>query len=331
MRVLVTGGTGFVGGAIVRRLVERGDDVRVLARGLSGTRVPPGVEMIRGDVAEPGAVARATAGRDVVFHVAAKAGIAGSAPSFRRANVEGTERVLEACRRHGTPRLVYTSSPSVVFDGRDVEGGDESLPYPRRHDAPYPATKAEAERLVLAAADDGFATVALRPHLVWGPGDNHLVPRILARARAGVLRRVGDGRNRVDATYIDNVADAHLLAADRLSPGGPISGRAYFITNGEPWPLRDLMDRILACAGLPPVTRSVSPRVAVAVGWALEMLHRLAGSEGEPRMTRFLARELATSHWFDISAARRDLGYEPRVTMEEGFRRLEEWLRAGGA
>ncbi len=331
MRVLVTGGTGFLGRAVVDRLVARGDAVQVLARGHLGTDLPAGVQLFRGDVGDLSSVADAARGCELVIHTAALAGISGPVRDFLRANVEGTRNVVEACRRHRILRLVHTSTPSVVFNGMDMEGVTESVPLASRFEAAYPATKAAAERIVVEANGPDLATVALRPHLVWGPGDHHLVPRILARARAGSLRLVGDGLKRVDSTYIDNAADAHLLAADRLAPGSPVAGKAYFISNGEPLPMRDLLDRILAAAGLPPVTRSVSPAAAVLAGRVLETLHAVLGREGEPRMTRFLARELSTAHWFDISAARRDLGYEPRVTIDEGMRRLEAWVRGGGA
>ena len=234
MNALVTGGGGFLGGAIVRRLRARGDEVRSLSRGRYPALRRPRRQQIQGDVADAGAVDAAVAGCDVVFHVAAKAGVWGRYAEYHRANVVGTENVLAACRRHGVRRLVYTSSPSVVFDGRDMEGVDESVPYPAHYEAHYPQTKAEAERLVLAANGPDLATVALRPHLIWGPGDNHLVPRILARGRAGRLRRIGRANKLIDSIYIDNAADAHLLAADRLAPGSPVAGKAYFISNGEP-------------------------------------------------------------------------------------------------
>ena len=331
MRVLVRGGTGFLGRAVVERLVARGDEVRVLARGHRATDLPAGVELHRGDVANLAAVANAAAGCGLVFHTAALAGIAGPREEYVRANVDGTRNVVEACRRRGVPRLVHTSTPSVVFDGSDMEGVDESVPLATRFEAHYPATKAAAERLVLEADGPELATVALRPHLVWGPGDHHLVPRLLARARAGTLALVGDGSKRVDATYIDNAADAHLAAAERLAPGAPCAGRAYFISDGTPLPMRELLGRILAAAGLPPVGRTVSPAAALAAGRVLETIHSLLGRPGEPRMTRFLARELSTAHWFDIGAARRDLGYEPRVGMDEGMARLAAWIRGGGA
>jgi nucleoside-diphosphate-sugar epimerase len=330
MNALVTGGGGFLGGAIVRRLRARGDAVRSLSRRRYPELDALGVEQHQGEVADPTAVLRAAAGCHIVFHVAARAGLGGRYADYHRANVLGTENVLAACRTLGIPRLVHTSSPSVVFNGKDMEGVDESVSYPDHFEAHYPRTKALAEQAVLRANGSGLATVALRPHLIWGPGDNHLVPRILARARAGRLRRIGRHSKLIDSVYIDNAADAHLLAADRLRPGSVVAGKAYFITQGEPLPLWDLINHILHAAGLPPVTRSVPRSVAFAVGWMLETTYALLGRQDEPPMTRFLARELTTAHWFDIRAARRDLGYEPKVTLEEGLRRLGEWLRALG-
>jgi 2-alkyl-3-oxoalkanoate reductase len=323
MNALVTGGGGFLGGAVVRQLLARGDTVRSFSR----QRYPDsGVEQIQGDIVDAAAVDRAVAGCDVVFHVAAKAGVWGSADEYHRANVVGTENVIAACRRNGVSRLVFTSSPSVVAAGHDIAGGDESLPYPRRYLAHYPRTKAIAERLVLNANSPDLATVALRPHIIWGPGDNHLIPRLIERARAGKLRQVADGANMVDVTYVDNAAVAHLLAADRLTPGSPVAGKAYFISQGEPVLLWPFINRILALAGLPPVTRRVPMMAAYTAGALLETAYRVLGRTDEPRMTRFLARQLGTSHWFDISAARRDLSYQPTVSTEEGLRRLGEWL-----
>jgi 2-alkyl-3-oxoalkanoate reductase len=327
MNALVTGGGGFLGGAIVRRLVARGDRVRSLSRGCYPKLDAIGVEQIQGDMADAVAVDAAVAACDVVFHVAAKAGVWGPYANYHRANVIGTQRILDACRKHAVHRLVYTSSPSVVFNGRDLEGVDESAPYPAHYEAAYPKTKAEAERLVLAANSPDLATVALRPHLIWGPGDNHLTPRILKRGRAGRLRRIGRANKLIDSVYIDNAADAHLLAADRLSPGSPIAGRAYFITNGEPTRLWDLVNGILAAGGVAPVTRSAPAWLVYTVGWLLETAYAVLRRRDEPPMTRFLARELTTAHWFNIEAARRDLGYEPKVSIAEGLSRLAVGLR----
>ncbi len=327
-RILVTGGGGFLGGAIVGRLVAEGKAVRSFSRGSYPELERLGVEQVQGDLGDADAVDRACQGCDLVHHVAAKAGVWGDRDDFVRANVAGTRNVLAACRRQGIARLVYTSSPSVVFDGRDLEGVDESIPYSRRFTAFYPQTKAEAEREVLEANGPDLATVALRPHLIWGPGDTHIVPGIVARARAGQLRRIGKQDHLVDFTYIDNAAHAHILAAEKLHPGSQVAGRAYFLSDGRPVLLWEFINRILAAAGAPPATKTVSPRVAYALGWLLEKLWATFPLPGEPRLTRFLAEELSTSHWFDIGAARRELGYQPVVEMEEGLTRLREWLNS---
>ena len=327
MKALVTGGGGFLGKAVVRLLVERGWQVRSFSRGQYPELSAMGVEQAVGDLADAAVVEAAHKGCDIVFHVAAKPGIWGAYEEFSSANVVGTENVIAACRRHGVGRLVHTSSPSVVFDGRDMEGVDESVPYPDHYEAHYPATKAVAERLVLAANGPGLATVSLRPHLIWGPEDNHLVPRIIARGKAGRLRRIGSRPCLVDSVYVDNAAMAHVLAADRLEAGSPVAGKTYFITNGEPLPLWEMVNRILAAGNVPPVTRTISPSLACLLGLLMENFFRVLRLPGEPPMTRFVARELSTAHWFDIGAARRDLGYEPQVTIDEGLRRLGAWLQ----
>jgi nucleoside-diphosphate-sugar epimerase len=325
IHALVTGGGGFLGGAVVRMLVERGDRVRSFSRGRYPGLDALGVEQRQGDLAEPEPVAAACEGVEVVFHVAARAGVWGNEEDYRRTNLVGTRNVIEACRRHGVDRLVYTSSPSVVFGGVDMAGVDESVPYPRQWATAYQRSKAAAERAVRSAADERLRTVCLRPHLIWGPKDNHLVPRIIARA--GSLRIIGDGTNRVDTVYVDNAARAHLQAADRLAESPELSGRCYFVSQGDPVPLWDMVNAILHAAGLPPVERKVPLWAARSVGAVLEAVYKVFGLPGEPKMTRFLAEELATEHWFDIGAARRDLGYEPEVSMEEGLRRLADWLR----
>ena len=327
LTALVTGGGGFVGRAVVDQLLARGDRVRSLARGDYPDLTESGVEVLRGDLIDAAAVREACMGCDVVYHVAAKAGIWGSYAGYYDANVRGTRHVLAACAAQGVKRLVYTSSPSVVFDGRSMAGVDESVPYPPRHRSHYAATKALAEQAVLAANGATLRTVALRPHLIWGPRDNHIVPRLVRQARAGTLRRVGDGSNRVDTTYIDDAARAHLLAADALDTNPRAAGRPFFISQGEPTPLWELVDGILAAAGCRAVTRAVPRPVAWAAGAVLEAAYTLFRLEGEPRMTRFVADELATTHWFDITAARRELGYEPATSIAEGLRRLETWMR----
>jgi nucleoside-diphosphate-sugar epimerase len=325
-RVLVTGGGGFLGTAVSRLLRRRGLAVRSLSRTPHPHLDELGVEQVRGDVADAPAVARAVEGCGTVFHIAAKAGLWGPEREYRRANVDGTWNILEACRAAGVPRLVYTSSPSVVFNGEHLPGADESAPYPSRFDAAYPETKAIAEQLVLAANSPALSTVSLRPHLIWGPGDNNLLPRIIARARSGRLRRIGRVNALIDPVYIDNAAEAHVLASDHLGPGSPAAGRAYFITQGETIPVWDMINALLRAAHMEPVRRSIPRLLAIAGAGTLEAAYRLSGRDDEPPMTRFLARQLSTTHWFRIDAARRDLGYEPRVSIADGLRRLEDWL-----
>ena len=331
LTALVTGGGGFLGLAVVEQLLARGDRVRSFARGVYPGLAALGVEVLRGDLRDAQVVGQACAGCDVVFHVAAKAGIWGRYAVYYEPNVRGTQNVLAACREHGVHRLVYTSSPSVVFDGRSMEGVDESAPYPQKYHSHYSATKALAEQAVLAANGKTLRTLALRPHLIWGPRDNHLVPRIVSQGRAGTLRRVGDGTNKVDTTYIDNAARAHLLAADALATNPQAAGRPFFISQGEPMALSEIINGILAAAGLPPLTRSVPQPVAWSAGAILEAAYALLRLKGEPRMTRFVARELATAHWFDITAARTELGYEPAISITEGLHRLEAWLQERAA
>ena len=326
MKALVTGGGGFLGKAIVTLLRARGDEVRSFSRNAHPVLAELGAEHCRGELDDSAAVQRAVAGCDMVFHVAAKAGVWGPYEEYYRANVLGTKNVIAACRQHGVRRLVHTSSPSVVFDGSDMEGVDEAVPYPERFEAFYPQTKAEAEQLVLQANDGGLATVALRPHLIWGPEDNHLVPRILERGARGALRKIGTRECLADTLYIDNAALAHLQAADHLDIGSKVAGKVYFLSQGEPLPVWEVVNRILAAGGIPPVTRTISPALAYNVGAVLEKVYTLFKLKGEPRMTRFVARELSTAHWFDLSAARRDFGYQPVVSFDEGIERLREWL-----
>ncbi len=327
MKALVTGGGGFLGGVIARMLCEQGDQVVSISRSRYPELDRLGVGQVQGDLADPHALLKAAEGCAIIYHVAAKAGIWGRYDSFYQANVVGTQNVLKACREHGITKLVYTSSPSVVFDGSDVEGGDESLPYPAHFEAYYPQTKALAEQLVLAANSPQLATVSLRPHLIWGPGDNHLVPRIIAKGKSGGLRRIGKRPCLVDTVYVDNAARAHLQAAEKLTPGSPVAGKAYFISNGEPIALWEMVNRILAAGDLAPVTKTISPKAAYAIGALCEKLWGGLHLAGEPPMTRFVARELATAHWFDISAARQDFGYQPEVSIEEGLQKLREWLQ----
>jgi nucleoside-diphosphate-sugar epimerase len=332
MKILVTGGGGFLGQGLCRALVERGHDVTSFQRTFYPALEKIAVRQTLGDLADADAVSNAFAGQDAIFHNAAKAGAWGSYRSYYDANVRGTENVLTACRAHGIDRLVYTSTPSVTHSGRTpVEGGNEiDTPYGSHFKAPYPATKTIAEKAVLAANGARLATVALRPRLIWGPGDNQLLPRLVDRAKAGRLRFIAGGHNRMDTTYIDNVVLAHLNAFDHLAPGAACAGKAYFISNGEPMAAREIVNALLKATGTAAVDASIPYPVAYAAGAAMEAAWHLFPLKGEPPMTRFLAEQLSTAHWYDISAAKRDFGYVPAISIQEGLARLAIAWRSRG-
>ena len=324
MRILVTGGGGFLGQALCRGLVARGHDVVSFSRGHYPALDALGVHQVQGDLADRDAVRDAARGCEAIFHNAAKAGAWGRHADYHAANVTGTDHVIAACRAHGIARLVYTSSPSVTHRAtHPVAGGTaDDVPYGTHFKAAYPATKAIAERAVLAANDARLATVALRPRLIWGPGDQQLLPRLVQRARAGRLRIVGDGDNLIDTTYIDNAAQAHFDAFAALAPGAACAGRAYFISNGEPRPARAMINALLVAAGAPPVNKTLPFVAAYAIGMACETAWTLLSLRGEPPLTRFLAEQLATTHWYDMAPAMRDFGYVPGVSIDEVLKRL---------
>ncbi len=327
MKALVTGGGGFLGSAIVRALLERGDSVRSFSRSAHEALTELEVEQINGDLRSAEAVEAAVSGVDLVFHTAAKPPPWGDPADYDAINIDGTQNVIDACLAQGVRHLVYTSTPSVVASETVIEGGDEQLPYGTDFfGADYPRSKAEAEKRVLAACDTFLACVALRPHMIWGPGDPHFLPRFVERRRSGKLARIGSADPLVDTVYIDNAAQAHLLAADALQAGKDVSGKAYFITNDERIGLWTMVDRMLVAAGEQPVDKRVPLGLAKALAPVVEGAWRLFGLSGEPRLTRFLVHQVTTPHWFDISAAKRDLGYAPAVSVDEGLERLRSAL-----
>ena len=327
MITLVTGGTGFLGRRLVERLVADGREVVVLGRSPSTELAKLRVRFLQASLDDADRVRAACRGVETVFHVAARVGVWGRYDDFYRTNVLGSRALLEGCLSHGVHRLIYTSTPSVIYNGRDFAGANESLPLTTDCPSPYPLTKAIAERELLAANCSTFRTVALRPHLIWGVGDPHLVPRVLAQARRGRLRRVGEGKNRVDMVHVENAVDAHLLAETALKRSADLGGRAFFITNGEPVALWDWINALLIALAEPPITKTLSLRSARLIGAICEATWLTFQLRGEPPMTRFVAEELAKDHWFDISAARRDLGYAPRVSMADGTAELVAALK----
>lgn len=329
MKALVTGGGGFVGGYVVDRLLARGYEVRSFGRLQQPKLEERGVEVRCGDLADADAVKAACDGMDVVFHVAARAGVWGSWLSYYRPNVVGTRNVVAGSQACGVRRLIYTSTPSVVFNRKAIRGGNETMPYGRRWLCHYAHTKAIAEKEVLAANSDTLSVVALRPHLVFGPGDPHLLPRVIDSARSGQLKIVGNGRNKVDVSYVSDVADAHVNALDALEVGMG-AGRAYFISQGEPVELWPWLNSILKSLGYAPLTRKVRLPLAYGAGAACEFLWPMLKRRDEPPMTRFVAIELAKDHYFSIGAAKQDLGYVAKIPMEEAVRLTVSDLKERG-
>ena len=325
-KALVTGGGGFLGSSIVRMLLDRGIAVRSLQRSDSPDLKILGVEVIRGDIGNRDTVINAAEGCDVIFHVAAKAGVWGDYDDYYQCNVTGTKNIIDACQVHSIQKLIYTSSPSIVFAGEDEENINELTPYPEHYLTAYQKTKALAEQMVLDANNETLATVALRPHLIWGPGDPHLVPRIIERAKAGRLRLVGKQNNLVDSTYIDNAAMAHILAAEALETNSNCAGKAFFISNDEPLPMKELINKILAAADLPAVTKTIPAQLAYALGMIMESVYKIFKLKDEPIMTRFVAKQLSCAHWYDLTAAKNDLGYHAKVSIDQGMERLKTSL-----
>ena len=326
--VFVTGAGGFLGKAICRLLRLADIKVTGFARGNYPELTQMGVNMVQGDITDFEPLREAMQPCDLVFHVAAKAGVWGSKDDYFTPNVQGAKNIIQACQELAITRLVYTSTPSVTFAGVDEAGIDESQPYANSFLNYYGESKALAEQLVLSASHDlkdkPLKTVALRPHLIWGPNDPHLVPRVLERARAGKLKLVGKEDKLVDTIFVDNAAYAHILAAVALNkPKATCIGKAYFISNDQPITMATMLNNILHCVDLPPVTKRVPSAVAYAVGTTLECFYKILNIKKEPIMTRFVARQLSTSHYFDISAAKKDLGYTPLISIEEGMKQLK--------
>jgi nucleoside-diphosphate-sugar epimerase len=326
MKVLVTGGSGFLGSAICALLRSRGHDVIAYQRGGSSSLERQGVSVVRGSITDADLLNRSMCGVDAVIHTAAKAGIWGPYDAYYQPNVVGTENVIECCRNNRVHKLVFTSSPSVIHGGGDIEGGDESLPYPDHFNSPYPATKALSEQLVIAANDPDLHTVSLRPHLIWGPGDNHLLPSLVKRAKSGKLRLPGPDKL-IDTIYIDNAAKAHLLALGKLiTDPETVAGKTYFISNDEPLPQREIIGSLLKAAGLDVDIEAISPNIAIAAGTVLENVWKLFRLKSEPPVTRWSAEHLSTAHWYDISAAKQDLGYKAEISIAEGLELLFDSL-----
>jgi 2-alkyl-3-oxoalkanoate reductase len=324
-RVLVTGASGWLGAAVARDLLAAGYEVRTLQRRPSGVG---GAEDVLGSVTQPDAVARAVAGVDAVVHLAAKVSFAGAEADFVAVNIDGTRLLVREAKRAGVRRFVFVSSPSVAHTGDPIRGEDAPLAQPERAHGAYARTKAAAELVALGADAPGFAVVAVRPHIVWGPGDPQLVERIQQRAATGRLPLVGSGAALVDSTYVDDAVSGIRAALDAAER---VHGAAYVLTSGEPRPIAELIAGFCAAAGVAPPVRHVPAGVAKAAGSLVEAVWRVRPGEDEPPMTRFLAEQLSTAHWFDLRRTRRDLGWRPEVGVTEGLRRLAAHHAVKGA
>jgi 2-alkyl-3-oxoalkanoate reductase len=328
MKILVTGGGGFLGTHIIKELLKNPSYAVTNFSRHSYTHLEQlGVPTIKGDLIQRADVERALEqGFDAIFHVAALAGVWGRHNDFLNINYFGTKNLLELARERGIKRFVYTSTPSVVFGKEDLLGVNEEQPYPKEHLCSYAETKAMAEKLVLQANDqENVRTCALRPHLIWGPGDPHLFPRVIQKGRQGKLRIVGDGENLVDIIFVENAAQAHIQAFENLRPGSPVCGEAYFIGQERPVKLWDFINQVLGYVKVEPVTGSVDLKTAYRMGWAMEKTYKLFGIQRpEPPMTRFVALNLGKSHYFSQQKAKEHFGYSPRVSIEEGLKRTFE-------
>ena len=327
MNVLITGAGGFLGSHIALQLLDAGHVVRGFSRGTYPTLEALGVNWVQGDLRKQRDVSKACEGMDAVIHTAAVPGIWGSWKMYYGINTLGTANIIRAVQQHDIPYLVYTSSPSVVFDGKDQSGISEEVPYPKTWLCHYPHSKALAEQQVLAANVDGqLATCALRPHLIWGEDDPHLIPRLIARGRTRKLRIIGNGNNLIDMVHVENAAHAHLCALTALQVTPKSRGRAYWISQQTPVNCWEWINEILDFAGVEPITNRIGFRPAYRVGAILEYMYKSLGIKSEPRMTRFLALQLSADHYFDNTLAQNVLGYRPKISTEDAMAELKTAL-----
>jgi len=321
LKTLVTGGGGFLGSSICRQLLSQDYEVVAFQRSAASHLETLGIQIVRGDITNISELLAASKDCDAIIHSAGKAGVWGDPAEYQRINVDGSANVVRTCKELSIPTLVYTSSPSVVHSGGDIENGNESLPIADHFTSPYPATKAQAEKIVLAANKDGLRTVALRPHLIWGPGDPHILPRLVKKAKGGKLALPGPEKV-IDSIYVENAAQAHVLALQELRGQGRCSGKPYFITNNEPLPQGEIIQKLLAAVGIEAKINSVPNGLAKVVGAVCEFSWRILPLTGEPPITRFAVDQMGTAHWFNTSAAERDIGYRPKFSIAEGLAEL---------
>ena len=323
MKILVTGGGGFLGSSICRQLARLNHQVIAFQRSPAHHLEAHGIVSTQGDITDYRGLLAVAEGCEAIIHTAGKAGVWGDPADYQRINVDGTANVIRVCREHAIPILVYTSSPSIVHSGGDIGGADESLPIADHFNAPYPASKAKAEKLVAAANSTELKTTALRPHLIWGPGDPHILPRLAAKARGGTLALPGPDKI-IDTIFVENAALAHVKALDELHGAARCAGKAYFVTNNEPMAQGEIIGKLLAAIGIEVKIRAVPVGIAKTAGAICETIWRTFRLKSEPPVTRFSVEQLATAHWFNTSAAERDFGYTPTTTIAEGLEILRQ-------
>jgi len=320
--ILVTGGGGFLGTAICKKLLEKKYNVINFSRNEYIHLTEAGITTRKGNLTDCGSIKAALEGIDAIFHVAAIAGVWGKESDYYNTNFLGTQNLVNEAKAAGIKYFIYTSTPSVVFGKDDIENGDESTPFPDNYLTHYARTKSMAEKLVLSSIDESFYSMALRPHLIWGPNDPHIIPRLVKKAKAGKLKRVGAGNNLVDVIYVDNAAEAHIQALEALAIKPSLAGNAYFIGQERPVNLWEFINSILSHSNVDLVDTSISFSAAYKIGAIFEGLFKLAGiHKPEPPMTRFVATQLAKSHFFSHAKANKDFGYVPSISIEEGLKR----------
>lgn len=321
MKVLVTGGGGFLGTEICAQLVSKGHSVTSVSRSFYPHLEKLGVDSFQCDLSTEHNMDISEF--DAIIHTAAKAGVWGKDDDFYQSNYIATKNILSAAKKAGIKYLVYTSSPSVVFGKDSIENADETISYPEKFYTSYAKYKAMAEKFVLEESGQDLCACSIRPHLIWGEGDPHIIPRLLSKARDGKLRIVGDGDNLVDIVHVKNAALAHVLALEAMAEGKDICGKAYFIGQERPVNLWDFINQILFRAGLEGVEDKISFKLAFGIGLIFELVFKALGiQKPEPPMTRFVALQFAKSHYFSHANAKKDLGYAPLVTIEEGLENL---------
>ena len=323
MKILVTGGGGFLGSSICRQLAQQKHQVIAFQRSPAQQLQAEGILVTQGDITDYRGLLTAAKDCEAIIHTAGKAGLWGDPADYHHINVDGTANVIAVCRERAIPNLVYTSSPSIVHSGSDISGADESLPIADHFFAPYPASKAEAEKMVAAANTTELKTTALRPHLIWGPGDPHILPRLAAKARGGTLALPGPDKI-IDTIFVENAALAHVKALEELKGAARCAGKAYFVTNNEPMAQGEIIRKLLSAIGIDVKIRPVPVALAKTAGSVCEFAWRTFGLKSEPPVTRFSVEQLATAHWFDTSAAERDFGYVPTISIEQGLNHLRE-------